>query len=245
MIDNETTIEKFDEGEELEIPSFNDHVEGLNSAQAKLSEKEKATISEDIENASFSEHVEALNATQTQIEKKERDSSGALWYVLHTYSGYESMVQENLHLVFGKNNMSDRLFETLVPMEDVVEEKGGKRKIVKRRKFPCYVIVKMVYDNTMWHMITNTRGVTGFVGPGGRPIPLTPAEVARMNLEQVVIESDITVGELVKVLEGPLAGHTGTVEKIDPVTSKLKVVVSMFGRPTPVDLEMYQVERVQ
>jgi len=131
-----------------------------------------------------------------------------------------------------------------VPMEDVVEEKNGKRKVVKRRKFPCYVIVKMIYYENMWHMITNTRGVTGFVGPGGRPIALTSDEVKRMNLEQVIIETDISVGDKVKVLQGPLADFIGDVESVDAINSKLKVVVSMFGRDTPVDLEMYQVERI-
>jgi len=230
--------------ENEELSSFEDHLSDLQEAQAELTEKEKVTLDESVANASFEEHVEALNSSEKAIEKQERDSSNAKWYVLHTYSGYESMVQENLHLVFAKNNMSDRLFETLVPMEDVVEEKNGKRKVVKRRKFPCYVICKMVYDNTMWHMITNTRGVTGFVGPGGRPIALTQEEVKRMNLEQVVIETDLTVGDKVKVLQGPLADFIGTIEGVDAINSKLKVVVSMFGRDTPVDLEMYQVERV-
>ena len=168
----------------------------------------------------------------------------AKWYVLHTYSGYESMVQDNLQMVFKKNNMEVRLHEITIPIEDVVEEKGGKRKVVQRKKFPCYVIVKMEYNNDMWHMVTNTRGVTGFVGPQGRPMPLTEEEIKRMHLEKIVVETDLEVGEQVKVTQGPLEGFIGTVEAVDPVNSKCKVVVSMFGRDTPVELEMYQIEKV-
>ncbi|MCL2798208.1 MAG: transcription termination/antitermination protein NusG [Firmicutes bacterium] len=168
----------------------------------------------------------------------------AKWYVLHTYSGYESMVKDNLSMVFKKNNMEDRLYEITIPLEDVVEEKNGKRKIVQRKKFPCYVIVKMEYNNSMWHMVTNTRGVTGFVGPQGRPMPLTEDEIKRMHLEKVVVESNLIVGRQVKIITGPLEGFIGTVDSVDAVNQKCKVIVSMFGRDTPVDLEMYQVEKV-
>lgn len=168
----------------------------------------------------------------------------AKWYVLHTYSGYENMVRDNLRMVFEKNNMLDRLYEITIPMEDVVEEKNGKRKIVQRRMFPCYVLIKMDYDNSMWHMITNTRGVTGFVGPQGRPLPLNEDEIKRMHLEKVVVETDLKVGDKVKVTEGPLEGFVGTVDGMDAAASKCKVVVSMFGRETSVDLELYQIERM-
>ena len=168
----------------------------------------------------------------------------AKWYVLHTYSGYENMVKDNLEMVFQKNNMTDRLYEITIPMEDVVEEKNGKRKIVQRRMFPCYVIIKMDYDNSMWHMITNTRGVTGFVGPQGRPLPLNEDEIKRMHLEKIVVETDLQIGQKVKVTQGPLEGFVGSVESVDAANSKCKVVVSMFGRDTPVDLEMYQIEPI-
>ena len=112
------------------------------------------------------------------------ENQTAKWYVLHTYSGYENMVKENLLLVFKKNDMEDRLLETVILMEDVVEEKNGKKKIVQRRLMPTYVFVKMIYDNSMWHMVTNTRGVTGFVGPQGRPLPLTDEEVKKLHLEK-------------------------------------------------------------
>lgn len=169
----------------------------------------------------------------------------AKWYVLHTYSGYENMVRDNLKVVFEKNNMLDRLEEITIPLEDVIEEKNGKRKIVQRRMFPCYVLIKMVYDNSMWHMITNTRGVTGFVGPQGRPLPLTEEEIKRLHLGGAKVETDYHVGERVKVTQGPLEGFVGEIETVDAAASKCRVIVSMFGRETPVDLELYQIERVE
>lgn len=171
-------------------------------------------------------------------------NENAKWYVLHTYSGYENMVRDNLEMVFKKNNLSDRLFELSIPMEDVVEEKNGKRKIVQRKMFPCYVLIKMDYDNSMWHIITNTRGVTGFVGPMGRPMPLTDEEVKRMHLEKTVVETDLKEGDKVKITDGALIDFVGIVETIDLAASKCRVNVSMFGRNTPVDLELYQVEKV-
>lgn len=168
----------------------------------------------------------------------------AKWYVLHTYSGYENMVKDNLEMVFKKNNLMDKLVEITIPMEDVVEEKNGKRKIVQRRMFPCYVLIKMDYNNDMWHLITGTRGVTGFVGPQGRPLPLTEEEIRRMHLEKVVVETDMKVGDKVKVTQGPLEGFVGDIESIDAEGGKCKVIVSMFGRLTPVDLELYQIEPV-
>lgn len=170
----------------------------------------------------------------------------AKWYVLHTYSGYENMVRDNLRMVFEKNNMLDRLVEITIPMEDVVEEKNGKRKIVQRRMFPCYVLIKMLYDNSMWHMITNTRGVTGFVGPQGRPLPLTADEIKRLGIERpTLVETDFKVGDRVKVTNGPLDGFVGEIETLDASASKCRVIVSMFGRETPVDLELYQIERAE
>ena len=168
----------------------------------------------------------------------------AKWYVLHTYSGYENMVRDNLRMVFEKNNMLDRLLEITIPMEDVVEEKNGKRKIVQRRMFPCYVLIKMIYNNDMWHIITNTRGVTGFVGPKGYPAPLTDDEIKRMHLEKPVnVETDYRIGDSVKVTQGPLEGFNGEIESVDAAAGKCRVIVSMFGRETPVDLELYQIER--
>ncbi len=168
----------------------------------------------------------------------------AKWYVLHTYSGYENQVEMNLKMVFEKNNLTDRLFEITIPMEEVLEEKNGKKKLVKRKMYPCYVLIKMDYDNSMWHIITQTRGVTGFVGPQGRPLPLTDDEIRRMHLEKVVAKTDNKQGDTVKIIGGPLEDFVGKIESIDAENQKCRVSVSMFGRETPVDLELYQIEPV-
>ena len=167
------------------------------------------------------------------------------WYVLHTYTGYENQVETNLIMVFDKNNLTDRLVEISIPVEEVVVESNGKKKIQLVKTYPSYVFIKMDYDNSMWHIITQTRGVTGLVGPLGRPLPLTEDEIRRMHLEKIPTKSDYEPGDTVKVNQGPLEGFVGTIEKVDAVNKKVRVSVSMFGRQTPVDLEFYQVEPVE
>ena len=168
----------------------------------------------------------------------------AKWYVLHTYSGYESMVKDSLEKLIENNNLEDYIFNIEIPLEQFVEEKGGKRKVVARKMFPCYVFVKLIYTNNIWYLVTNTRGVTGFVGPGGRPLPLTDEEVKRMQLEKMIIDVDFAVGDNVKVISGPLENNFGIIESIDEKNQKAKVVVSMFGRNTPVELDFMQFERI-
>ncbi len=166
------------------------------------------------------------------------------WYILHTYSGYENMAKDNLKQVFKKNDMMDKLVDIVIPMEDVVKERNGKRVIVQQRLMPTYVFIKMDYNNDMWHIITNTRGVTGFVGPLGRPLPLTDDEVKRMHLEKpATIVTDFKIGETVKIIDGSLENFIGTIDELDVAQGKCKVTVSMFGRLTPVELELYQIER--
>jgi len=170
----------------------------------------------------------------------------ARWYVIHTYSGYEAMVKDSLEKLIENNNLQENIFEIQIPMEETLEEKAnGKKKIVERKKFPCYVFLKMIYSNDIWYLVTNTRGVTGFVGPQGRPLPLSDDEVKRLHLEKpTVVVTDFRVGETVKIIDSSLEGFIGTIDAIDPVSSKCKVSVSMFGRITPVELEMYQIERI-
>ncbi len=168
------------------------------------------------------------------------------WYVLHTYTGYENQVETNLKMVFDKNNLTDRLVEISIPVEEVVvENNNGKKKVQLVKIYPSYVFIKMDYDNSMWHIITQTRGVTGFVGPLGRPLPLTEDEIRRMHLEKIPTKSDYVPGDSVKVNQGPLEGFVGVIEKVDAESKKVRVSVSMFGRQTPVDLEFYQVEPVE
>lgn len=164
------------------------------------------------------------------------------WYVVHTLSGYENMVQNNLYKTIENNSLQDYIVEVRVPMEEAIEEKNGKKKVVERKMFPCYVLLKMRYTDNLWHTIVNTRGVTGFVGPAGRPLPLTDEEVRKMRLEKVTIDIKIEPGNKVKVVLGPLEGFVGDVLSVDTENQKCKVSVEMFGRQTPVDLDFAQIE---
>ncbi len=167
------------------------------------------------------------------------------WYVIHTYSGYEAMVENNLHNMVENNSLQDWIFEVKVPVEDDVVEKNGKRKVVQRKKFPSYVFIKMIYSNHIWFMVTNTRGVTGFVGPAGRPLPLRDDEVKRLGLEVIDFEDlDIKPGDNVRVISGALENFDGVIDSISAERQKVKVIISMFGRDTPVELDFSQVEKL-
>ena len=140
----------------------------------------------------------------------------AKWYVVHTYSGYENKVKEDLIKAVENRNLQDMILEVKYPTEEVVEIKDGKRKVYQRKVFPGYVMVKMIMNDKTWYVVRNTRGVTGFVGPGSKPIPLSDEEVTAMGVERIPIELDIEVGESVRVVSGPLENFIGTVEALDP-----------------------------
>ena len=169
----------------------------------------------------------------------------AKWYVIHTYSGYESLVKDNIEKLIENNDLSDTIFEIKIPMEETIEEKKGKRKVVESKIFPCYVFLKMVYSNDMWYLITNTRGVTGFVGPQGKAIPLGEEEVRKMRLEEKVVECNLAAGDEVNIISGPLASFTGVVESLDDTAQKARVKVSMFGRETDVELDFIQLDKIK
>ena len=172
-------------------------------------------------------------------------ADNANWYVIHTYSSYEAMVKDSLEKLIENNNLQENIFEIKIPTEETLEEKAnGKKKIVERKKFPCYVFLKMIYSNDIWYLVTNTRGVTGFVGPQGRPLPLTDEEVLRMGLEEVAVEIDFTVGDTVQIVSGPLESFTGVVMSIVEGQQKVMVNVEMFGRKTDVELSFVQVKKV-
>jgi len=170
------------------------------------------------------------------------------WYVIHTYSGYENKVKANLEKRVDSMNMGDKIFRILVPMEDEVEIKDGKKKVLKRKVFPGYVLVEMAMTDDSWYVVRNTSGVTGFVGSGTKPIPLHESEVKsilkQMGVEEPKPKSIYQVGQNVRVISGPFENFIGLIEEIHPEKGKLKVLVSMFGRETPVELEYSQVEDV-
>lgn len=172
-------------------------------------------------------------------------SERARWYVVHTYSGYENKVKANLEKTVENRNLESLLLDIQVPMEEVIEEKDGKQKVSLKKKFPGYVLVRMFMTDESWYVVRNTRGVTGFVGSGTDPIPLTDDEIRNMGFEDVPINVDYEVNEQVQVMNGPFEGFVGTVQEINTEKHKVKVLVSMFGRETPVELEFSQVQKVK
>ena len=165
------------------------------------------------------------------------------WYILHTYSGYEAMVKDSLEKLIENNNLGDYIVDLKIPMEQVVEEKNGKLKVVERKLLPCYVFIKMIYTNQIWYYVTSTRDVTGFCGPQGRPIPMKPEEIRKMKLEAPVVSEIFEVGDTVSIEDGPLKGFVGTVKAVNLSAQKATVSTSMFGRETDVEVEFIQIQK--
>jgi transcriptional antiterminator NusG len=170
------------------------------------------------------------------------------WYVIHTYSGYENKVKMNLEKRVESMNMEEKIFRVLVPMEDEIEFKNGKQKIIKRKVYPGYVIVEMEMTDDSWYVVRNTPGVTGFVGTGTKPIPLLDKEVEKileqMGMDEVHTKIDFEINQSVQVIAGPFKDFVGVVREILADKGKLRVEVSMFGRETPVELEFAQVQKI-
>lgn len=167
------------------------------------------------------------------------------WYVLHTISGYENVAKQNLQMVVEKNNLQDRVFEIICPEEEVIQQKdNGKQVVVKQKVLPTYLLVKMIYGDDIWHTITRTRGITGFVGPKGRPLELTETEIQTMRLEVQKVDTSIVPTDTVEIIGGPFDKVAGTVVEIDTQLGKAKVNVEMFGRTTPIDVALDQIRKI-
>lgn len=171
-------------------------------------------------------------------------ADNANWYVVHTYSGYENTVKATIEKYVDNRHLEDVILEISIPMETVTEITDSGPKDVERKVFPGYVLVKMVMNDETWHVIRNIRGVTGFLGSGNKAIPLSDSDVAALGVEKREIVVSYKVGDTVKITDGALESFLGTVEEIDLERNKVRVVVSMFGRETPVELELDQVEAV-
>ena len=168
----------------------------------------------------------------------------AKWYVVHTYSGHENKVKVNIEKLVESRGMQDLILDVVVPTEDRVEIKNGQRKIKTKKMFPGYVLVKMIVTNESWYLVRNTQGVTGFVGHGSDPVPLTLEEVRRMGIEKIYIDLDIHIGDTIKVINGPFENFMGSVLEVNPEKQTLRAKVSMFGRDTPVELDYAQVDKL-
>ena len=171
----------------------------------------------------------------------------AKWYIAHTFSGYENKVASDLKIKVENQNLTDMIQDIRIPTETVVEVKeDGTKKEIERKLFPSYIYIKMVMTDDTWYVVRNTRGCAGFVGPEGKPVPLTEDEIKRaLGSEVVAVEVAYEVGDLVNVIDGPLEGFSGTVEEIDAENNSVQVIVSMFGRDTAVDFELDQLEKVE
>ena len=173
------------------------------------------------------------------------ENSEIKWYVVHTYSGYENKVKVNLEKSVENNGLQDKIVEVCIPVEEAVEIKNNKRRTVQHKLLPGYVLVKMQMTDETWYIVRNTRGVTGFVGPGSKPEPLSDAEVEKMGVEKVrMADMDVSMGDHVSVKSGPLEGFSGTVEAVDKDRRKITVRISMFGKETPVEIDYSQISKL-
>ncbi|MGE5328936.1 MAG: transcription termination/antitermination protein NusG [Deltaproteobacteria bacterium] len=171
-------------------------------------------------------------------------SENSRWYVVHTYSGYENKVKANLEKIIENRGLQELILDIVVPMEEQIEIKEGRKKVSLRKVFPGYVLIKMIMTDESWYVVRNTRGVTGFVGPGSKPVPLSEEEIKTMGVEEVIPTVDYEVGDNVRVISGPLESFIGVVEEINMEKKKVRVSVSMFGRETPVELELLQIQKL-
>ncbi len=177
------------------------------------------------------------------MSQKDYDMT-ARWYVVHTYSGYENKVKTDLEKTVKNRDLEEYFFDIIVPMEEQIEIKEGKRKANLKKVFPGYVLIKMIVTEETWYIVRNTRGVTGFVGSGTDPIPLTDEEIRNMGFEEIPVNVDYDINDSVQILNGAFKDFIGTVKEINKEKHKVKVLVSMFGRETPVELEFSQVQKV-
>ena len=170
--------------------------------------------------------------------------SEANWYVAHTYSGYENKVKANIEKTIENRHLQDQILEVLVPMEDVQEERNGVRKQVQRKMFPGYVLVNMIMNDDTWYVVRNTRGVTGFVGPGSKPVPLTEQEMKNLGIRVPEMEIDVELGDTVKVVAGAWEGTVGTITDINTAKQSVTIEVDIFGRATSVEISFMDVSKL-
>lgn len=194
------------------------------------------------------ELVEEEDREEQEEIEEEPESDGRAWYVVHSYSGYENKVKANLEQRIESMGMQDRIFQVVVPTEEEIEVRDGQRRITERKIFPGYILVEMLMTDDSWYVVRNTPGVTGFVGMGKKPTPLRPEEVQRimkrMEEEAPKIKVTFRPGQRVRIIDGPFTDFVGSVDDIDMDKSKVRVLVSFFGRDTPVELDFLQVEKM-
>jgi len=192
---------------------------------------------------------EVKKEEQSQAEEPKNSSSGeGQWYIVHTYSGHENKVAKSLKQRIESMGFADRIFDIIVPTRDTIRVVHGKKETVKEKIFPGYVLVKMKLDDETWLLVRTTQGVTSFIGAGNKPLPISEKEVEAiqkfMKMEEPLYKTAFSVGEAIKIVDGPFADMLGTIDEIDETRGKLKVLVSIFGRETPVELDFLQVAKL-
>lgn len=194
----------------------------------------------------LSENPNAVSVNEDRTHYDDETPTEPRWYVVHTYSGYENKVKEDLEKTIENRNLQNLIFEVKYPTETVTETPEGskKPKTYQRKVYPGYVMVKMIMTDSTWYIVRNTRGVTSFVGSGNKPIPLTDEEVTAMGVERISLKLDVEVGENVRVVNGPFANFIGTVTDINPETQKVKLLVSLFGKETPMELDFIDIQKL-
>ena len=214
--------------------------------EEEITEEVESVDQEEIESSAEQEVLDSRD-DQDQEDLEEEEDDGRAWYVVHCYSGYENKVRHNLEQRIETMGMKNLIFDVVVPTEEEIEVKEGKRRTVERRVFPGYILVNMVMTEESWYVVRNTPGVTSFVGMGNDPVPLRPEEVSsiikRMESDAPRIKVTFRQGERVRIVDGPFNDFRGTVDEIDMERAKVRVMVNFFGRETPVELDFLQVEK--
>ncbi len=245
-------VSELDQNEQIESTPDNDEpVVDLAALTANAEAAELAEQAGEVEEkAGEAEEVEVEAPPETKPVRYEEPDDGMHWYVIHTYSGYERKVQQSLEERIRTLELGDEVAELLIPTEDIVEMKAGKKVVTAKKFFPGYILIRMQMNDGMWHVVKNTPRVTGFVGSGRHPIPLQQHEVDKIvNRMEESVEApkpkfQFHTGESVRIIDGPFTNFTGKVDEVDARRSTLKVMVSIFGRNTPVELDFFQVEKV-
>ncbi len=232
---------------EIKRPDFTRKAADIEKAEAErvlMQGEDSASVDAD-EAAIMAQSIEAQEAAGSGEDQLDESaiSDEAKWYVAHTYSGYENKVKATLDKTIENRHLENQIFEVRVPMQDVVEMKNGVRKAVPKKMFPGYVLVEMVMNDETWYVVRNTRGVTGFVGPGSKPVPLSEAEMKSLGITTTSITVDFGIGDSVAVVAGVWKDTLGTVTKIDYNKQIATISVELFGRETPVEISFAEVRR--
>ncbi len=245
QVPEEERDESVIEAEEFDAPA-DDAADQLEDVIEAAEEAEAAE--EVVEEAEQAEEEEVVSEPASDSESEEEADDGRGWFVVHCYSGYENKVRHNLEQRIESMGMKDKIFDVVIPTQEEIEVRDGKRRSIERHVFPGYVLVNMIMGEESWYVVRNTPGVTGFVGMGNDPIPLRPEEVSqilrRMEAEAPTIKVTYKAGETVRIVDGPFNDFHGTVDEIDMERSKVRVMVNFFGRSTPVELDFLQVEKI-